>query len=176
MVNDSKRNPYIIGTPIEIPEKLFGRETIFEDIKDSLQQDAQVILLNGQRRIGKSSVLKNIPLVVSKDELLFVHCDLQAHSHASLGEILYAIFREIFKVINLDTSNLDILLSIDVDIRRIINNKLLPIVYNALENRKLILLLDEFDVVTQNDTEQTSGFLRFLDNLVKRNEYNIICG
>ncbi|MEH1852108.1 MAG: ABC transporter substrate-binding protein [Nostoc sp.] len=170
MVNDSRRNPYIIGTPIENPEKLFGRETIFEYIKDSLQQDAQVILLNGQRRIGKSSVLKNIPLVVSKDEFLFVHCDLQAHSHASLGEILYAIFREIFKVLNLDTSNLDILLSIDVDIRKIINNKLLPTVYNALENKKLILLLDEFDVVTQNDTEQTSGFLRFLDNLVKRHE------
>ncbi|QFS48578.1 ABC transporter substrate-binding protein [Nostoc sphaeroides] len=170
---DSKRNPYIIGTPVEIPEKLFGRETIFKDIEDSLQQNAQFILLYGQRRIGKSSVLKNIPLVVSKDEFFFVHCDLQTHIHASLGEILYAIFSEIFRLLNLDITKLDILLSIDVDIRAIINNRVLPLVYDALDNKKLkklVLLLDEFDVVTQNDTEQASDFLRFLENLVRRHE------
>ncbi|WP_375499389.1 ABC transporter substrate-binding protein [uncultured Nostoc sp.] len=172
-MEDRRRNPYIIGTPVEIPEKLFGRETIFKDIEDSLQQNAQFILLYGQRRIGKSSVLKNIPLVVSQDEFFFVHCDLQTHIHASLGEILYAIFNDIFRLLNLDITKLNILLSIDVDIRAIINNRVLPLVYDALDNKKLkklVLLLDEFDVVTQNDTEQASEFLRFLENLVRRHE------
>ncbi len=172
-MEDRKKNPYIIGTPVEIPEKLFGRETIFKDIEDSLQQNAQFILLYGQRRIGKSSVLKNIPLVVSKDEFFFVHCDLQTHIHASLGEILYAIFSEIFRLLKLDISRLDILLNIDVDVRTTINNRVLPLVYDALDNKKLkklVLLLDEFDVVTQNDTEQASEFLRFLENLVRRHE------
>ncbi|MEH2053042.1 ABC transporter substrate-binding protein [Nostoc sp.] len=166
-------NPYIIGTPVEIPEKLFGREPIFKYIEDSLQQNAQFILLNGQRRIGKSSVLKNIPLAVSEDEFFFVHCDLQIHSHASLGEIFYAIFSEIFRLLNLDINKLDILLKVDVDVRTIINNKILPLVYDALDDKKLkklVLLLDEFDVVTQNNTEQASEFLRFLENLVRRHE------
>ncbi|QLE39169.1 tetratricopeptide repeat protein [Nostoc sp. C052] len=173
MVNDSRRNPYIIGTPVEMLEKLFGRETIFKYIEDSLQQNAQFILLNGQRRIGKSSVLKNIPLAVSTDEFFFVHCDLQTHFYASLGEILYAIFSEVFKLLNLDITKLDILLRIDVDARTIINNRILPLVYDALDDKKLkklVLLLDEFDVVTQNNTKQASEFLRFLENLVRRHE------
>ncbi|MEH1823906.1 MAG: ABC transporter substrate-binding protein [Nostoc sp.] len=173
MVNDSRRNPYIIGTPVEMLEKLFGRETIFKYIEDSLQQNAQFILLNGQRRIGKSSVLTNIPLAVSTDEFFFVHCDLQTHFYASLGEILYAIFSEVFKLLNLDITKLDILLRIDVDARTIINNRILPLVYDALDDKrlkKLVLLLDEFDVVTQNNTKQASEFLRFLENLVRRHE------
>ncbi|MEH1830477.1 MAG: tetratricopeptide repeat protein [Nostoc sp.] len=167
-----RRNPYIIGTPIDSPEKLFGRETILKDIEASLQQNAQFILLYGERRIGTSSILRNIPFFVSQDEFLFVHCDLQTYSYTGLSEIWYGIFSNVFELLNLDISKLDILLSVDVNIniRATINNRLLPLVYDALDNKKMVFLLDEFDILTQNDTEEASEFLRFLDNLVKLNE------
>ncbi|MFN6538533.1 MAG: hypothetical protein RM021_019590, partial [Nostoc sp. EkiNYC01] len=72
-----RRNPYIVGRPVQMPDEFFGRAMLLRSIADSLQQNAQFILLHGQRRIGKSSVLRNIPLFVSQDEFVFVPCDLE---------------------------------------------------------------------------------------------------
>ncbi|NJN48892.1 MAG: hypothetical protein HC805_02685 [Alkalinema sp. RL_2_19] len=52
----SRKNPYIIGRPVSESDRFFDRENLFRFLTDSLPQ-AQVILLHGQRRIGKSSVL-----------------------------------------------------------------------------------------------------------------------
>ncbi len=167
------RNPYIVGRPVQMPDELFGRAILLRTIADSLQQDAQFILLHGQRRIGKSSVLRNIPRFVSPDEFVFVSCDLEDRGDASLGEILYAIATEIFQHLNLDNDTLNPLLNIDSDlkkIRKFFNTIVLPPLYKKLDNKKLVLLLDEFDVVTQNDTEQAIEFLRFLENLVRQQE------
>ncbi|MFN6534833.1 MAG: ATP-binding protein, partial [Nostoc sp. EkiNYC01] len=75
--NSYIRNPYIVGRPVQMPDEFFGRAMLLRTIADSLQQNAQFILLHGQRRIGKSSVLRNIPLFVSQDEFVFVPCDLE---------------------------------------------------------------------------------------------------
>ncbi|WP_392534694.1 ABC transporter substrate-binding protein [Nostoc sp. C117] len=172
--SQSQRSPYIIGTAIRNIDQLFGRENLLRTIADSLQQDAKFILLHGQRRIGKSSVLQNIHHFVSPDEFVFVSCDFQEHGHATLGQILYAIAKEIFEHLNLDQNILNPLLDLSADfrsIRRIVNNRILPPIDEALNNKKLVLLLDEFDVVNQNDTEQAVEFLRFLENLVRQQEY-----
>ncbi|MEH2364557.1 ABC transporter substrate-binding protein [Nostoc sp.] len=168
---DSKRNPYIIGPPIENKDQLFGRAILLRTIADSLQQNAKFILLHGQRRVGKSSVLKNIPLFISQDEFLFVHCDLQEHGSSSLGEILYAIASAIFEHLNVDRSILNSLQPRDLDNNpRIFARRLLPTVLDSLGNKNLVLLLDEFDVVTQTNTETAFTFLRFLENLVRQYE------
>ncbi|MBN3870512.1 ABC transporter substrate-binding protein [Nostoc sp. JL33] len=165
------RNPYIIGPPIENKDQLFGRAILLRTIADSLQQNAKFILLHGQRRIGKSSVLKNIPLFISQDEFLFVHCDLQEHGSSSLGEILYAIASAICEHLNVDRSILNSLQPRDLDNNpRIFARRLLPTVLDSLGNKNLVLLLDEFDVVTQTNTETAFAFLRFLENLVRQYE------
>jgi ABC-type branched-subunit amino acid transport system substrate-binding protein len=172
--SQNQRSPYIIGTVIRNIDQLFGREIILRTIADSLQQDAKFILLHGQRRIGKSSILQNIHHFVSPDEFVFVSCDFQEHGHATLGQILYAIAKEIFDHLNLEQKILNPLLDINADlrsIRRIVNNKILPPIDEALNNKKLVLLLDEFDVINQNDTEQAVEFLRFLEDLVRQQEY-----
>jgi ABC-type branched-subunit amino acid transport system substrate-binding protein len=169
--NHYGNNPYIIGNPIGNKEQLFGRETLLTTIKDSLQQNIKFILLHGQRRVGKSSVLRNIHFFVSQDEYVFVHCDFQVHAYSSLGEIFHAIAMDIFQPLDLDTSILQALLNADsITIRRILNNRVLPQIYEKLDNKKLVLLLDEFDVVTQNDTEQAVEFLHLLEDLVRRQE------
>ncbi|MBD2359912.1 ABC transporter substrate-binding protein [Anabaena minutissima FACHB-250] len=165
------KNPYIFGIPVETSDNFFGRESLLKNIEDSLVQNTKFILLHGQRRIGKSSVLKIIPLVVSPDEFLFVYCDLQANGHSNLNEIFYAIFYEIFHKIGLDSNQLNILLNTDSEnILRNIRRLLTLEVYNLLEQKKLVLLLDEFDVVTYDDTEQAVKLLQLLENLVKRED------
>ncbi|MFM6278519.1 MAG: ATP-binding protein, partial [Dolichospermum sp.] len=72
-----QRNPYIIGRVIDEPDKFFGRQSLFEFIKDTLEQNTPLILLYGQRRIGKSSVLKQIPQKIGEDQFVFIDFDLQ---------------------------------------------------------------------------------------------------
>jgi AAA+ ATPase superfamily predicted ATPase len=75
-------NPYIIGVPIRDPNKFFGREPEFSDINDSLQNNEQLILLYGQRRIGKSSVIAQIPKKLSQklstNEFVFISFDFNS--------------------------------------------------------------------------------------------------
>lgn len=79
------QNPYIIGPPIDEPELFFGRESLFRFIEDNLSNNQRVILLHGQRRIGKSSVLKQIPKQVRLDhQFVFILLDFQDKSQWSL--------------------------------------------------------------------------------------------
>ncbi|MBW4677735.1 MAG: ABC transporter substrate-binding protein [Desmonostoc geniculatum HA4340-LM1] len=170
--NPYRINPYIIGNPIVDKDKLFGRETLLKTIEDSLQQKAKFILLHGQRRIGKSSLLKNIPLFISQDEFVFVPCDLQHHSDSTLGQILYAIANSIVETLQIDSAILN-----SLDTQQLNNNpkiftrRLLPRVYDTLgDKKKLVFLLDEFDVVTQDNTPQALKLLEFLQKLVTQEE------
>ncbi|MCF2150124.1 ATP-binding protein [Desmonostoc muscorum LEGE 12446] len=165
------RNPYILGSPIRKPEMLFGRQNIFNFIQDNLQDDAKFILLQGQRRIGKTSILNNIPFFISQDEVVFVTCDLQEHAYSTLGEILHAIAHAIVEQLQLENTILDSLLNADSEnIHSIFTLVFLPLVYEVLDNYKLVLLLDEFDVVSGNETKNAVEFLRFLENLVTQQE------
>lgn len=68
-----RENPYIIGRPIYGRDRFYGREELFDFIRDVLSEHAKVILLHGQRRIGKSSVLRQIPIRVPlESEFFFV--------------------------------------------------------------------------------------------------------
>ena len=88
-------NPYIIGRPIREPECFFGREDLFRFIKDNLNQNSQVILLYGQRRIGKTSILFHIPNFVRLEKFVFIPLSLQGKSHESLSNILQELAGDI---------------------------------------------------------------------------------
>ena len=54
----SKRfNPYIAGSPITKAENIYGRKTIIHDIFNTIFGDTNCIYLNGERRIGKTTLL-----------------------------------------------------------------------------------------------------------------------
>ena len=55
-------NPYIVGNPIKTSEMFFGREDDFDFIKRKLEsgQKSYVIVLCGERRSGKTSILFQI--------------------------------------------------------------------------------------------------------------------
>ena len=145
-------NPYIIGRPIWEPELFFGREDLFYFIEDNLKKEAKVILLHGQRRIGKSSILAQIPNCVKLEQFVFVSLSLEGKSQKPLYEVLYELAEDIrdyllekFSLTELTITlpnlgcfqeNLDIFIQV-----------FLPEVYQVLDNKNLVLLLDEFDIL-----------------------------
>ncbi|BAZ27185.1 extracellular ligand-binding receptor [Kalymmatonema gypsitolerans NIES-4073] len=150
----ARRNPYIIGRPIDEPELIFGRESLFGFIEDNLRHNVKVIFLHGQRRMGKSSVLRNIPNFVAPDEFVFVPFDLQEHSRKPLSHILDALATEIIDHLELDSDKISLSSTTELEIDAyIFAHKFLSQIYKTLGDKKLVLLLDEFDALSNEDSD-----------------------
>ncbi|MFB2982761.1 ABC transporter substrate-binding protein [Microseira sp. BLCC-F43] len=169
--NTNPRNPYIVGVPITDPNKFFGRESLFAFIEDNLRQNVKVILLHGQRRIGKSSVLKQIPNKVGNNEFVFVPFDLQGHSQSTLSSILHDLAQEIVQHLERQDMVLPNIQDLEGD-TDILSRDFLPTVYQAIGDKNLVLLLDEFDVVeSQNNIlNNGAGFFKYLQSLTSNQE------
>ncbi|MBD2414409.1 ABC transporter substrate-binding protein [Nostoc calcicola FACHB-3891] len=169
----ARRNPYIIGRPIFEPEKFFGREELFQFIEDNLIRDVKFIFLHGQRRIGRSSVLQQIPHKIAQDKFVFVTFDLQEHSQSSLGDILHSLAEAIAENIELDSEIIPLPYQEQFNNNPdIFSDEFLPQIYQRLGNKNLVLLLDEFDVVGSNNsiTNQGGSFFKYLQLLLKQEE------
>ncbi len=77
--DDLGTSPYIVGNPVDQEDMFFGRAVVMDQIKRQLGggNHANVILLEGNRRTGKTSILRQL----DKTELLSgwvpVYCSLQ---------------------------------------------------------------------------------------------------
>src|SRR5215813_1996846 len=93
-------NPYIVGNPIKDQAGFFGREDIFREVLQVLRQrESNAIVLYGQRRIGKTSVLLQLEKQLRRDgEFTPVYFDLQDKAAKSLTEVLYELSQHISKV------------------------------------------------------------------------------
>jgi len=149
-----RENPYIIGRPIYEPELFFGRRDLFEFVRDNLAQQSKVILLSGQRRIGKSSVLCHIPDVLARSRYACIPYDLQDKTRLPLAELLHNLAGEILDELELDEGT--IVLPDLATLRRDpyeFADCFLPQVFAAIAPRSLVLLLDEFDVLRDYSSE-----------------------
>ena len=98
-----KNNPYVIGTPIADRQLFFGREVLLQFIDDNLRQGTKMILLYGQRRIGKSSVLAQIPAFIDFDRFCCVSFDLQNQGNRPLGQVLHSLATAIVEQLEEDS-------------------------------------------------------------------------
>lgn len=169
------RNPYIIGRPIGYRESLFGRESIFKLVQENLQQSQQLLLLYGQRRIGKSSIILSIPQQLAEvNGFVFVTFDLSFYSQQPWSSILAALAQAIVDNLELETSiSPPTTTELELEIN-IFERQFLPQVYQQLENKNLVLLLDEFDALISQDLESsaielTKKIFRRLSDITKRN-------
>ena len=83
-------NPYVTGLPVKRPEMFFGRSSLVDTIKGHLAADANrnVLLLEGNRRAGKSSILFQLDRADVLPDWLVARCDFQgASGHAELPGI-----------------------------------------------------------------------------------------
>src|ERR1700723_1737545 len=97
MAPTSNINPFIVGGAINSADGrgFYGRADIFAFVSNALHSVQRApILLIGQRRIGKSSVFKQLQLRLG----LFYKCvfyDLQGRAELTLDETLYGLGRAI---------------------------------------------------------------------------------
>jgi tetratricopeptide (TPR) repeat protein len=152
------RNPYIIGRPITEPDRFFGRDRLFEFIEDNLLQGSQVILLHGHRRIGKSSVLAQIPRSVDLEGFAFVPLSLEGDSRKPLGQVLHELARDSVQQFDLPSDRVPSIEALETNPQLFIQ-KFIPELRRDLGVENIVLLLDEFDALYNLEVKRAAGHL-----------------
>ncbi|MFM6248478.1 MAG: ATP-binding protein, partial [Dolichospermum sp.] len=173
-----QRNPYIVGRTI-YQQLLFGREDVFSSIITHLQQHRQIIVCYGQRRIGKSSVLRNIPHKLRDlNEFVFVAFSLEYYSQEPLGKILADLAQQVVsdlsdlfldeENIKLDEENIKLPEITDLESDpQVFFNEFLRQIYQLIENKNIVFSLDDFDVLLNNqNTELFNSFNEFVTQII----------
>ncbi|MFB0536141.1 MAG: tetratricopeptide repeat protein [Anaerolineae bacterium] len=142
------RNPYIVGPPIAGDVGFYGREDIFRFVQDTFASPTQnVIVLYGQRRIGKTSILyqlRKLPNLPSGFHP--VYFDLEGLAKRSIDEVLYRLAQEIARSLDISVPPQSEFKIKDGDYFRA---GFLPQVYSTLGDERLLLLFDEFEILSE---------------------------
>lgn len=147
-------NPYVVGKPVD-PPLLAGRKDIFDQIAAiwSAKTNPDSIILYGHRRMGKTSILRNLNQVAPVGSLI-VYVDLAGETSLvnSTGALLLNLARRIYAEVGrqFPQSNL-----IEPDPETYHSpaqaqfhfNRLTERARDILAGQRLILALDEFEAI-----------------------------
>jgi Tfp pilus assembly protein PilF/photosystem II stability/assembly factor-like uncharacterized protein len=156
--SDFIENPYIVGNPVSGPD-LYGRDRELGFILDALgAHDHTPVLLHGQRRIGKSSILTHLRFeTLPVRAIASVYIDLQ--NYMALSGTAEAKFNQILEgIAEAFESELAFTLpprSANTSWEAYFAEDLVPAVSQATGSRLFAVLVDEFDSLP--DFEESSG-------------------
>lgn len=141
-------NPYIVGRPIVDAGSFCNREDEIREIREYiLSPRTPLILLRGSRRIGKTSLLRRLGLDLV-DFCSTVYVDMQGFFGLldDVGILLFELARQIERKLIDDGYESPTVVSEKtlngIEFREFIANTL-----TTLKDRKLVLMLDEFEVI-----------------------------
>jgi tetratricopeptide (TPR) repeat protein len=164
-----RKNPYIIGRPVSEAELFFDRENLFSFLADSLPQ-AQVILLHGQRRIGKSSVLTQIPKQLQDEPHRFVLLSLEGKSQKTLAEVLHDLARDIHDDLGF-VGEIPTIAELQAD-PNIFADRFLLAAQEHIGEKQLVLLLDEFDALgNYNPDAAATHLFPYLSEIIQKHKF-----
>ncbi|MBI3912776.1 MAG: tetratricopeptide repeat protein [Chloroflexi bacterium] len=149
------RNPYIAGKALGDARGFFGRADVFRLVETVLSSpDQNSVVLFGQRRIGKTSILLNLRSHLPSPPFVTVYFDLMDRARKSLADVLYELAATIAQELQLPQPA-----RADFDeTGGAFRANFLPAVYAALDKQKrLVLLFDEFDVLGAAQEEHASS-------------------
>ncbi|MEE9151343.1 MAG: ATP-binding protein, partial [Thermoplasmata archaeon] len=145
-------NPYITGGPIKpgSKEMFFGREHVFEFIKNNISSISQknVLILQGERRTGKTSILYQLPDILGS-EYICVFLDGQEFGKATLDYLFYRMSKLISNAclqrgISVTLPNRDVFKD---DPWYVFKDQFLEDLSEVLGDRYLVILFDEFEAL-----------------------------
>ncbi len=165
MDRHSKRNPYLNRVMITHPSEFFGREREVRRIYSRLDAPRpQSISVVGDRRIGKSSLLHHIyhsrnrrKYMRNHEKAIFAYLDFQQNLDFDIPRFIDFLF-EMFSYESK---------SADYTGRERTLDELKAVIQEVHdEGRRIVILMDEFEVITNNPRfeEQFFSFLRALAN------------
>src|SRR5437763_14592807 len=96
-------NPYIAGNPVTGTEMFFGREDVFRFVRQTLigKHRDNVIVLYGQRRTGKTSVLYQMRHHLDP-RYLCIFMDLHGFAVEGLSVFLWELANHISRILRRD--------------------------------------------------------------------------
>jgi len=161
-------NPYSFTKPAE-GEMFFNREDLFEWIGENMRRSTvyQNVLIEGQRRTGKTSFLKELQKIIKLDHYcIFVDLEL----YAGLDDIvfLHEICEELYRSTPTDVPVPSLYEFVN---RRYLAFKNYAESISPSNPKKIILIFDEFDKIESNIEEGLfkPGFLSFLRGFFQHN-------
>jgi len=164
------RNPFITSAEVFSNEDFFDRKSIMDALDNFIANDNESsFLIFGQRRMGKTSVLKKLQNSYEFPPIKTMYMSLQSDSQTPLPELLAKIASRIAENLDLVTYRAAKLSENDF------LNSFLNKVKSVLSDSKLIILFDEFDVLSKNERFVTSKpnqkhnpFIDFYPHLIQR--------
>jgi tetratricopeptide (TPR) repeat protein len=138
-------NPYIAGDPIRSEQGFFGREDILKVVNNVLKNPhSNAIVLYGQRRIGKTSILLQLESkLLSSGTFTPVYFDLHDKASKPLSGLLYDLAVSICEVIGQAVPEI----SLFDESGKYFRAEFLPSAAQSAAQGGLVLLFDEFDVL-----------------------------
>lgn len=180
-------NPYIVGNPIRTPAMFFGREDDFNYLQTKLEGAAQggiVLVLCGERRAGKSSILYQVLNGRLGENFIPVFIDLQemviANEHEFFGRIARLIGEAVSEANDTSLSDRSF------NTRELRNFQFSDVNKNAyhlfldflneilsgIGERRLILLIDEYELLETKveDKKLSKEIFTFFASLIDNQE------
>lgn len=172
-------NPYIAGNPVGGGDAFIGRSDILREVLRTLRNpNEDALLLYGQRRIGKTSVLQELKERLPNEGNYFpVYFDLQDQASLPFKTLLTGLSRCICEELGIDLPQLNIE-TIETDFK---STFLKNVIEQLPKKSSVILLFDEFDVLDHPQKDQSSAaffpYLRqLLSNFNQRLQFVFVIG
>jgi hypothetical protein len=161
----AKANPYVAGNPVGGKEAFVGRvDVLAETLRMLRQPSASALVLYGQRRIGKTSVLRELAArLPEQGSYLPVYFDLQDKAALPLAEVLGELADEVRdRIPDLGDDGEGPLAPGEF------RDRFLATALDRLHGEcSLVFLFDEFDVLDDpSDSKAGADFFPFLRDLL----------
>ncbi len=160
-------NPYVAGNAVGGSDAFVGREDVIRAVVRALAEPQnQGLVLYGQRRIGKTSILQHLAATLpARSGHRPVYFDLQDKAASSLDEVLADLACEIAEALGLPDP------APGTDVEAWFRDAWLPQILGALpEGVSLVVLFDEFDVLVDVQAKQAAAALfPYLRKLLEKN-------
>ena len=149
-------NPYVAGNPVGDSPAFIGRTDVLREVQRVLRHpEENAIILYGQRRIGKTSVLQELETKFPREgdyhPILF---DLQDKAQWPLERVLRELAQKISDQLKKTAPDLG------SDPETTFRDVWLPELLNNLPNNtSLVLLFDEFDVLAAPESKKAAAAL-----------------
>jgi hypothetical protein len=140
--------PYVTGTPLRSGEMFVGRQDVFEFVREHLLGAYQnnVIVLHGQRRTGKTSILYRLQEVLA-DTHVAVLVDMQGKAARGTADFLYALSDDMAYA--LESRGIVVELPGRSEYEEApeftFRSRFLRSVVGEMDSRNLLLMFDEFE-------------------------------
>jgi hypothetical protein len=168
--------PYVTGTPLKTDDVFVGRSDVFTFIRENLLGVHQnnVIILHGQRRTGKTSVLYRLGQMM-RDTHYGVLIDMQGKPARGEVDFLYSIADDI--VFTLEDHGVVVDLPARSEFEEApefyFRSRFLRGLQPHLNGKNLLLLFDEFEELQRRveDGRLSPDIFQFLRNLMQHEKY-----